>query len=87
MRHGLAGEDPRYAALESFVATQPTIRVPTIILVPLADGLGLADYVAELPLFVGGVEARELTGVGHNAPQEAPAEFARAVLGLRGAAS
>jgi pimeloyl-ACP methyl ester carboxylesterase len=84
VRHGLAGEDPRYAELEQIVAAQPPISVPSVILLPLADGLGVAEIASTVPLFVGGVEINELPGVGHNAPQEAPEAFVRAVLSLRG---
>lgn len=82
----LIAEDPRYAELEHMAAAQPTISVPSVILLPLADGFGVADVAPTLPLFVGGVEIDELPGVGHNAPQEAPDAFVKAVLSLRGPA-
>ena len=84
VRHGLAVEDPRYAELENTVAAQPTISVPSVILLPLADGFGVAEVAPTLPLFLGSVAIDELPGVGHNAPQEAPDAFVRAVLSLRG---
>ena len=83
VRHGLVAEDPRYTQLEQMVAAQPSISVPSVILLPLADGFGVAEVASTLPLFAGSVEIDELPGVGHNAPQEAPDAFVRAVLSLR----
>lgn len=83
VRHGLVEGDSRYDALERAVAATPKITVPSVILAPQADGFGPADYAADLPYFVGGVDVIELPGVGHNAPQEAPDAFAQAVLSLR----
>lgn len=82
VRHGLVPGDPRYEQWERLLGDQPPVRVPSVILVPQADGLGTSDYKSELPLFVGGVNVVELPGVGHNAPHEAPEAFAKAVLQL-----
>ncbi|WP_432874861.1 alpha/beta fold hydrolase [Kribbella sp. CA-245084] len=79
-RRGAAPGDPRYDQLENLLATTPAITVPTIALDALADGLGADDSSVDEPLFIGGFERRELSGIGHNPPQEAPEAFARAVL-------
>ncbi|MBV8635255.1 MAG: alpha/beta hydrolase, partial [Burkholderiaceae bacterium] len=67
-----ADGDPRYAGLESFLAAQPQISVPTISLDALADGLGADDSEADRAHFTGRFEIRPLEGVGHNPPQERP---------------
>jgi pimeloyl-ACP methyl ester carboxylesterase len=81
-RRGLAPGDPRYDHLEKLLATRPDITVPVVSLDALADGLGADDSRVDEPLFTGGFDRRELPGIGHNPPQEAPEVFARAVLDL-----
>ncbi|MEV0537560.1 alpha/beta hydrolase [Kitasatospora sp. NPDC050463] len=80
-RLGLADGERRYDRYEHLLAARPTIGVPTITLdpaldpfLPSTDGQGYRKY------FTGPYEHRVLTDVGHNAPQEAPSAFARAVL-------
>ncbi|MGV8852739.1 MAG: alpha/beta fold hydrolase [Rhodoglobus sp.] len=79
-RYGAAAGDSRYQALEDRLAGQPNISVPTIVLDCAADGVGVSSAEADAHKFVGPFEFRTLEGVGHNAPQEAPEEFARATL-------
>ncbi|SDK08648.1 Pimeloyl-ACP methyl ester carboxylesterase [Nocardioides sp. YR527] len=80
-RLGLADGDRRYDALERRLAAGPSISVPTITLdgekdpfTPAGDGAGYRDH------FTGPYDHRTLVGIGHNVPQEAPMEFARAVM-------
>jgi pimeloyl-ACP methyl ester carboxylesterase len=80
-RLGLAEGEDRYLGLERQLARRPTIPVPTITIAsdfdgPQADGTPYADR------FTGPHEHRILDGVGHNVPQEAPDDFAEAVLQL-----
>ncbi|TCC28457.1 alpha/beta fold hydrolase [Kribbella sindirgiensis] len=79
-RRGMAPGDPRYDRLEELLASAPKITVPTVALDALADGLGPDDSSPDEPLFTGGFDRRELPGIGHNPPQEAPESFARAIL-------
>ncbi|MGV8912287.1 MAG: alpha/beta fold hydrolase [Rhodoglobus sp.] len=79
-RYGAAAGDPRHQALEDRLAGQPNISVPTIVLDCAADGVGVSAAEADAHKFVGPYEFRTLEGIGHNAPQEAPEEFARATL-------
>lgn len=79
-RLGLAAGDPRYDRLEKRLAAGPTIGVPTITIdgaddpfTPDGDG---AHYRAK---FVGPYDHRTFA-VGHDVPQEAPREFAQAVV-------
>jgi pimeloyl-ACP methyl ester carboxylesterase len=81
-RYGLAPGDPAYAAIESRLAAQPPIAVPTVSIDGDADGVnpGTAHHKAK---FVGRHEHRVFHATGHNLPQERPAEWARAILDIR----
>lgn len=80
-RFGLAPGDPAFADTERRLADRPPIAVPAIALDGTGDGVvragGARDHA---PFFTAAYERRVLPGVGHNLPQEAPQEFAKAVL-------
>jgi pimeloyl-ACP methyl ester carboxylesterase len=80
-RLGLIGGEPRYDDLERRLAQAPTIGVPTITLEGDANGAPHPEPSSYRNKFAGRYEHR-LVGrsVGHNLPQEAPKDFARAVL-------
>ncbi|MFF0292669.1 alpha/beta fold hydrolase [Kitasatospora sp. NPDC004615] len=79
-RLGLADGERRYDQYEQLLAARPTIPVPTITLDPALDPfLPSTDGAAYRQLFTGPYDHRVLPGIGHNAPQEAPTAFARAV--------
>jgi len=82
-RYGYAPGDPALLGIEAALAKQPRIAVPTINL------YGGHDGVAPVPAtdnqaahFTGPYERRVLPGVGHNVPQEAPAETVAAIRAL-----
>ncbi len=80
-RFGYAPGDAPYDGIEAALATQPAITVPTIALWGQADGV--RDTPAEDPhaaKFTFWYQRRLLENIGHNIPQEAPAETARAIL-------
>ncbi|GAA1981748.1 alpha/beta hydrolase [Catenulispora subtropica] len=80
-RLGLADGERRYDALEQKLAARPTIGVPTITLDPELDPfLASTDGTGYRRFFTGKYEHRVMTGVGHDAPQEAPTAFAQAVV-------
>lgn len=82
-RFGLVPGDPAYEDTERKLTAQPPITVPAIALDGSGDGViraGGARYHAKH--FTGRFERREITLVGHNLPQEAPREFAQAILDL-----
>jgi pimeloyl-ACP methyl ester carboxylesterase len=82
-RFGLAPGDPSLEAMEAQLAAQPAIAVPTINLHGADDGVSpAAGSLSHARRFTGPYERRELPGIGHNVPQEAPAAFAAAVLDL-----
>lgn len=81
-RAGLVPGDPALASLANRLEQErPPINVPTIVLHG-ADGLGLAATSGDRSRFTGPWQMRELARIGHNVPQEAPREMARAVLEL-----
>jgi pimeloyl-ACP methyl ester carboxylesterase len=82
-RTGSVAGDPNYAFLETQLAAQPKIDVPTIVLHGADDGIGpVKNSENHGQYFTGPYERRVIAGVGHNVPQEAPKAFAEAVLQL-----
>ena len=82
-RFGLVPGDPTVEASEQLLAAQPKITVPTIVLDGSGDGVMAPEGAARHAVFFSGpYERRVIPAVGHNLPQEAPAEFAAAVQAL-----
>jgi pimeloyl-ACP methyl ester carboxylesterase len=90
-RMGLAEGERQYDAIEQKLAAGPTISVPTITMEGDANGAPHPEPAAYRAKFTGRYEHRTISGgIGHNLPQEAPREFAQAVIDVarssRGAA-
>ena len=84
-RLSLADGDPRYDDLEAQLAKGPAITVPTITIEGDANGAPHVDPSVYAGKFVGKYEHRTFTGgIGHNPPQEAPHEFAQAIVDVDG---
>ena len=67
--------------MEALLAAVPTITVPTITLEGDANGAPHPEASAYAGKFMGRYEHRLITGgVGHNLPQEAPGDFAQAII-------
>ena len=82
-RYGLVDGDPAYAAIERSLAAQPAVTVPAITFDGAGDGVRPPSSAsAHAHRFTGSREHRIVPKVGHNLPQEAPADFADAVLQL-----
>ena len=85
-RFGLVPGDPALEGIERRLTARPPIAVPAIALDGDGDGVaragGARDHARH---FTGPYERRVIPRVGHNLPQEAPREFAQAVLDLAGA--
>jgi len=80
-RLGLAEGEAKYDELEKRLAAAPVITVPTITLEGDANGAPHPDSKAYAKKFSGKYSHRVIEGgVGHNLPQEAPQDFARAVV-------
>lgn len=84
-RLGLAAGEPQYNDLEKRLAQAPLINVPTITLEGDANGAPHPDPSAYAKKFLGKYQHRLIGGgIGHNLPQEAPADFAQAVIDAGG---
>ena len=82
-RYGCAEGDPALLGIEARLARQPKISVPAICLHGEGDGVALPESSAgHARLFSGPYRRRTIPVVGHNLPQEAPADWTRAVLDL-----
>jgi pimeloyl-ACP methyl ester carboxylesterase len=87
-RLGLAAGEPQYDDLEQRLATAPSIAVPTITLEGDANGAPHPEASAYASKFTGRYEHRVITGgVGHNLPQEAPGDFAQAIIDVDASSS
>ena len=78
-RLSLAKGEPRYDELEQKLSEAPAIRVPAITIGSDFDG-ATADGQRYANKFAGKYAHRVLRGIGHNVPQEAPQDFAQAVI-------
>ncbi|MDI1267546.1 MAG: alpha/beta hydrolase [Polaromonas sp.] len=82
-RFGLVAGDPALADIESRLAAQPAITVPSITFDGSDDGVRPPAAAAQhARLFTGPRSHRIVPGAGHNLPQEKPQVFADAVLEL-----
>ena len=80
-RLGLATGQAQYDDLEHQLARSPVITVPAITLEGDANGAPHPEPDAYREKFSGPYQHRTITGgIGHNLPQEAPHEFAQAVI-------
>lgn len=80
-RLGLAEGERQYDELEERLAHSPKITVPAITMEGDANGAPHPDASAYAKKFSGRYAHRVITGgIGHNLPQEAPREFADAVI-------
>jgi pimeloyl-ACP methyl ester carboxylesterase len=75
--------DPALAPIEAKLTQRPKITVPTKVLHGGHDGVGPAEHSEKHQrFFTGPYQRRILPRIGHNLPQEAPIDFATAVLDL-----
>jgi pimeloyl-ACP methyl ester carboxylesterase len=84
-RLGLAEGESKYDEFERRLASAPAIAVPTITLEGDANGAPHPDASSYAKKFSGRYSHQVINGgVGHNLPQEAPQEFAKAVVEVDG---
>lgn len=84
-RIGLAQGERQYDALEKRLAEAPVITVPTTTLEGDANGAPHPEPVSYAEKFAGKYAHRLIAGgIGHNLPQEAPRDFAQAVIDVDG---
>ena len=78
-RQSLADGEAKYDELEAKLQKAPVISVPTITIASDFDGAA-ADGAAYRKQFTGKYAHRILKGIGHNVPQEAARDFAKAIV-------
>ncbi len=81
-RYGYAPGDPALEPIEAQLTRQPSISVPTVALYGMDDGVTTYRRPAadeSDPHFTGPFERRDVAGVGHNLPQEAPDSLVSAI--------
>jgi len=84
-RLDLAQGEAKYGEFERRLAEGPAINVPTITLEGDANGAPHPEPSTYVKKFSGKYEHRTIQGgIGHNLPQEAPHEFAQAVIDVDG---
>ena len=83
-RLDLAKGESKYDDLESKLAQGPDIIVPTITLEGSANGAPHPPPASYAKKFTGKYEHRDIEGIGHNLPQEAPQAFAQAIIDVSG---
>ena len=82
---GLAEGEAKYDDLENRLAHSPLITVPTLTMEGDANGAPHPDASSYAKKFSGKYAHRIINGgEGHNLPQEAPQEFAKAVVEVDG---
>ena len=85
-RLGLAEGEAKYDAYEARLAQAPVITVPTITMEGDANGAPHPQPSAYAAKFSGRYSHRTIKGgIGHNLPQEAPKDFADAILDVAAA--
>jgi pimeloyl-ACP methyl ester carboxylesterase len=84
-RLSLAEGEAKYNDLEKRLAAAPVITVPTITIEGDANGAPHPDSSSYAKKFTGKYSHRIFKGgIGHNPPQEAPQDFAQAVIDVDG---
>ncbi|HEY7299600.1 MAG TPA: alpha/beta hydrolase, partial [Xanthobacteraceae bacterium] len=86
-RYGYAPGDPDLEGIEQKLAALPPIAAPTIVLSGGGDGVSSGGRGGNERRFFTNrsFQHRTIPAVGHDIPQEAPADFAGAILELIGA--
>ncbi|WP_336518429.1 alpha/beta hydrolase [Pollutibacter soli] len=79
-RLGIADGETQYNIIEKRLAEAPVISVPSITLEGDANGAPHPDSRLYAKKFTGKYSHRLLKGIGHNLPQEAPKDFADAII-------
>ena len=82
-RYGLLPGDPAVEKTERLLVAQPQIAVPSVVL--HGEGNGVSPFGGSEhhhKFFTAAYERRVIPSVGHDIPQEAPHDFAEAVLSV-----
>jgi len=83
-RFGLVPGDPAVEDTERRLASRPKIDLPAIVLHGHDNGVvPVSGSEEDARMFTATFERRVLPAIGHNVPQEAPEQFAAAILRIR----
>jgi pimeloyl-ACP methyl ester carboxylesterase len=83
-RLSVAKGEAKYDELENKLFEAPVITVPTITIEGGANGAPHPPPESYAKKFSGKYSHRDLAGIGHNLPQEAPQDFAQAIIDVDG---
>ena len=82
-RYGLVDGDKSYSAIEKKLSLTPNIKVPTITIDGLMNGVREPKREKNIKKFTNLIKHKLLKNVGHNVPQESPLIFSNFILELK----
>ena len=82
-RYSLVDGDKSYSAIENKLSLTPKIKVPTITLDGLMNGVREPKHEKNIKKFTNLIKHKLLKNVGHNVPQESPLIFSNFILEIK----
>lgn len=82
-RYGLVNGDESYSDIENKLSLTPKIKVPTITLDGLMNGVREPKREKNIKKFTNLIKHKLLKNVGHNVPQESPLIFSNLILEIK----
>ena len=82
-RYGLVDGDKSYSAIENKLSLTPKIKVPTITLDGLMNGVREPKHEKNIKKFTHLIKHKLLKNIGHNVPQESPLIFSNLILEIK----
>ena len=82
-RYGLVNGDKSYSDIENKLSLTPKIKVPTITIDGLMNGVREPKLEKNIKKFTHLIKHKLLKNVGHNVPQESPLIFSKLILEIK----
>lgn len=82
-RYGLVDGDKSYSNIENKLSLTPNIKVPTITIDGLMNGVREPKREKNIKKFTNLIKHKLLKNVGHNVPQESPLIFSNLILEIK----
>ena len=82
-RYGLVDGDKSYSNIENKLSLTPKIKVPTITIDGLMNGVREPKHEKNIKKFTNLIKHKLLKNVGHNVPQESPLIFSNLILEIK----
>ena len=82
-RYGLVDGDKSYSKIENKLSLTPKIKVPTITIDGLMNGVREPKREKNIKKFTNLIKHKLLKNVGHNVPQESPLIFSNLILEIK----